>query len=247
MRITSAYSQPSEKFDENEFMRLVSHDQLPLIITGDLNAKHGSWNSRRCNIRGKALLQCSINNQQTIISPTEPTHFHSQGHRLDILDIYVLRGVNHYSSIDTLRELSSNHYPILLDVVEENQIDNELTPQLVTCSQFTTSKHSRAWIRSRRHHLQNQSLLKQLPSQSTRRDSNFRSYLENLDTSSLIAVLSEKMGNESWSQRQNCLQQTYHAIERYNQNCKKLVLAKSSLPSGSRFIEIVAFLQSVPP
>jgi hypothetical protein len=49
------------------------HDAV--ILTGDLNCKHVSWNNDSVNKKGSTLLSYCLNNAININYPNEPTHF----------------------------------------------------------------------------------------------------------------------------------------------------------------------------
>lgn len=138
VKIISSYAQPKTKFTPVDFDAILQQDNLPLIVIGDLNAKHRDWNSRVTNARGKALRDYAINNFLNTIAPVTPTHYHHLGYRPDVLDIAILRGINNHNDLSTLQELSSDHFPILLEVFDEAAEEDEVTLSSTNWVEFST-------------------------------------------------------------------------------------------------------------
>lgn len=87
-----------------------------VIIAGDLNAKHISWNSHSNNPRGRSLELLSSHLNFDVIAPMNPTHFpRNPDHRPDVLDIALLKNVNlGLRSLEAIQELDSDHRPVVL-------------------------------------------------------------------------------------------------------------------------------------
>jgi endonuclease/exonuclease/phosphatase (EEP) superfamily protein YafD len=66
----------------------------PVVLAGDFNAKHRSWNSHRANKNGNRLLDAALKSTFIVDAPTSPTYLHRfNKYRPDILDIYLTRNV----------------------------------------------------------------------------------------------------------------------------------------------------------
>src|SRR5436190_4087426 len=116
IRIVSVYNPPNKKLLPEDLDALLKEDNLPLILAGDLNAKHLAWYSRVNNASGRSLLKFATEHHLAVIGPEEPTHFHRAGHPPDLLDIAVVRGYNHNINVSTTNDLSSDHNPIIIDL-----------------------------------------------------------------------------------------------------------------------------------
>jgi hypothetical protein len=70
----SAYLPPTATITQKDLDAIFSpHDTV--ILTGDLNCKHVSWNNASVNKNGSTLLSYCLNNTITINYPNQPTHF----------------------------------------------------------------------------------------------------------------------------------------------------------------------------
>lgn len=89
-----------------------------VIIGGDLNAKHQSWNSRRPTPRGTQLrTHLDQRRDTTVEAPVTPTYYPPQVNMLsDVLDIFLLKDVNFQVECNAVDDLSSDHVPVLLTV-----------------------------------------------------------------------------------------------------------------------------------
>jgi retron-type reverse transcriptase len=89
----------------------------PTILCGDFNAKHAAWHSRRCNPSGKELHSYASRHQDVFVKgPTEPTLYHAASYLPDVIDIIVYKNLNLNIDLTTLKELSSDHNPVLIEI-----------------------------------------------------------------------------------------------------------------------------------
>ncbi|KAJ2952535.1 hypothetical protein O0L34_g6854 [Tuta absoluta] len=119
--IVSVYLSPSNNRETKPLLKSELESLFNLgdsvIIAGDLNAKHMSWNCIANNPRGNLLFEWQDELSFDLVAPTEVTHYpHTVTHRPDILDIALLKNVNlRLSSIEVRHELcDSDHRPVLL-------------------------------------------------------------------------------------------------------------------------------------
>lgn len=103
---TWVYRPISSLFDHN----------FPTIIAGDLNVKHTAWGCVITNPKGRKLLRLACDLQFSIEAPADPTHTHQAGCSPDILDIFITKHLNLNKDPRTSPELSSDHYPVLLEI-----------------------------------------------------------------------------------------------------------------------------------
>jgi len=119
LKIVSAYNPPGCHLCDAD--TLLSNTG-PTILFGDLNAKHAAWNSRRANAMGTELHGFSLRrNDVFILGPTEPTLYHHRGSQPDIIDIVVTRKLPTTVDLTVMRELSSDHNPVLIEIGGPNQ------------------------------------------------------------------------------------------------------------------------------
>lgn len=112
IKFISVYSPPKRQLITSELDSLLS-ENVPTIIAGDLNAKHGSWNSQYDNKKGRDLAKYALSNSIAIDAPDLPTLQPPNG-RPDVIDIIILKDTSHVHSLKVLHDLASDHSPILL-------------------------------------------------------------------------------------------------------------------------------------
>lgn len=87
----------------------------PLILAGDFNAKHTSWNNFSNNRKGIELVKLADSHLSDILCPNIPTLYPSRGNPSTV-DLVVRKDIDCLSSIKTINDLSSDHLPILFEV-----------------------------------------------------------------------------------------------------------------------------------
>lgn len=122
LKVVAAYYPPLDRRTNINDIKTIIDEDTPTIIMGDLNAKHSTWNSRTNNPRGNKLHKYFDTTDAIVIGPDAPTHFaHQGGH--DVLDIAIIKLVKQNCELKVLYELSSDHYPILLTLGNEQEQD----------------------------------------------------------------------------------------------------------------------------
>lgn len=81
-----------------------------------MNAKHTIWNSRISNKRRKSLAKHAEKYNYQFIGPNEPTY--SGTDRVDVLNIFIFNNIKLTVQIHTTIELSSNHSPVFLEIID---------------------------------------------------------------------------------------------------------------------------------
>lgn len=89
---------------------------VPIMICGDLNSKHPSWNSRVQNTRGLQLLRHTNNSSYVVRAPPQPTYYSYNPAILpDTLDIAVLNNIIADINLNAIPALNSDHDPVIMD------------------------------------------------------------------------------------------------------------------------------------
>jgi retron-type reverse transcriptase len=115
--VVSAYQPPGRQLDARTLDSLFNIN-VPLVLAGDLNAKHQSWNSRVSNPRGRALRNLLDHlGDINVIAPPGPTYIPDDNrHRPDVLDIALCRNLVFPVTAVNVNDLSSDHTPVLLTI-----------------------------------------------------------------------------------------------------------------------------------
>lgn len=127
LSIGSIYCPPSMKVHDfkSEMRKLLSLPG-PIILGGDVNAKHISWNNTKNNYKGIELLKIADNSFYDILSPNYPTLFPSVGDPSTV-DLVLKKGIYCVSDPKTINDLSSDHLPVIFQVSSKfENIDNLL-------------------------------------------------------------------------------------------------------------------------
>jgi len=140
IKFYAAYNPPNRQLMETDLLELLD-DESPVIVAGDLNAKHVSWNSRVANSRGNVLFQFASERNIQVLGPIEPTHCGTRG-RPDVLDIAVLNNIPYRAEVETVYELDSDHNPVLLHLEVDDLESVPETIERVDYELFTESLQS---------------------------------------------------------------------------------------------------------
>jgi Reverse transcriptase (RNA-dependent DNA polymerase)/Endonuclease-reverse transcriptase len=94
---------------------------LPIIIAGDLNAKHRSWHSQYNNKAGRAIFNLSQKHDFVVQGPTTFTRYPDIGKknnttRPDVLDIALVQNFPYHIEHHVLDKLNSDHLPVLMKI-----------------------------------------------------------------------------------------------------------------------------------
>jgi len=114
--IISAYQSPSFQMYTNDFEKILNSYQRILLV-GDLNCKHTTWNCKATNANGRKLFKYLSNSSTIMCAPDTPTYFqYDQNRSSDILDV-ILQKSNRFSiNQKPLFELDSDHLPIKITI-----------------------------------------------------------------------------------------------------------------------------------
>lgn len=120
IHIVSAYNEPRNKFQQQDLNILTSIGNRVLII-GDLNARHYTWNNHTTNTNGRTLFNFIQNTSNIIQHPDEPTHYPENGMAPTCIDIVINKNVPNATNPVSIVELSSDHNPITLELQNHPQ------------------------------------------------------------------------------------------------------------------------------
>ena len=88
-----------------------------IILLGDLNAKHTAWRNQTCNVAGKILYDFTINSNNSIMFPPEPTYCPpSDKKSSSTIDLLLTNGVFKCSRPFVRNILNSDHVPVFTSV-----------------------------------------------------------------------------------------------------------------------------------
>lgn len=126
--IIAAYNPPRNFFSERELEQFSALGDRVLII-GDLNSRHTTWNN---HTNGRTL-HSHINNSNSIVNfPNSKTHFPSNNMTPTCVDIIINKNTNYLGGPNALHELSSDHLPIYFELNIRRPNHTETTTKVLT-------------------------------------------------------------------------------------------------------------------
>ncbi|GFW56819.1 probable RNA-directed DNA polymerase from transposon X-element [Trichonephila clavipes] len=87
------------------------------IIAGDLNAAHVNWHNSSSSRCGVSLYNLVRNLRGAkLVAPQTPTHLQQRQRFGSVIDLAVFKHIPYNHSIRVLNDLSSDHYPVILEL-----------------------------------------------------------------------------------------------------------------------------------
>ena len=118
--LISCYKAPDKQVEVEDLETLLQIGHK-VIIGGDLNAKHTSWNSYTTNKAGKTIYNHIKRRLDTQVhSPTEPTR--KIKNQADILDIFIHKNITSHNKCAVINALNSDHMPVTQIITEKQAI-----------------------------------------------------------------------------------------------------------------------------
>ena len=110
----AAYLPPTSALSAADLDHIFAQNDS-IIIVGDLNSKHVSWNNTSVNRNGRALVTYCIDNQVTLSYPDQPTYFphHTAP---SVHDIALMKRCP-LSKPKAVPALSSDHNPVVFKIL----------------------------------------------------------------------------------------------------------------------------------
>jgi hypothetical protein len=124
VRILAAYLSPSRPLIDVDLSACFGGG-MPVLLAGDLNAKHMDWNSRLSTRRGKLLHDYADGNSCLIFGPDSPTTSpYNPLATPDVLDIVMTKNLTFPVYLTSCSALSSDHLPVLIDTTCHSSFQN---------------------------------------------------------------------------------------------------------------------------
>lgn len=121
--LIAAYKPPNKIFPTSCYKEIFDKYSR-IILLGDLNSKHRSWGCNSSTAQGKRLFKFTVENNISVLTPTEATHFPYNTNIVpDILDVVLTKGITFPIFQNVLYDLQSDHNPVLIKLfkpIEEN-------------------------------------------------------------------------------------------------------------------------------
>lgn len=114
--ITAAYSPRFNQQFTSDIKLLTSND-CPFFILGDLNAKHIAWNCDRNNQAGNSLFELQQREPFLIFGTAEHTHYPHSGATASTIDILLTNAHHNFELIALPNKLSSDHAPVICHIL----------------------------------------------------------------------------------------------------------------------------------
>jgi hypothetical protein len=115
VKILAAYLSPSRPLIRADLSACFG-GVMPVLMAGDLNAKHVDWNSRLTTRRGELLRDYADGNSCLIFGPDTPTtNPYNPLDTPDVLDAVITKNLTSPVYLTWCSALSSDHLPVLID------------------------------------------------------------------------------------------------------------------------------------
>lgn len=121
--IAAVYNQPRNNFTTNDLELLADLGRKVLII-GDLNARHHTWNNHVTNLNGRTLYNFTLNNNLIVQNTARPTHFPDNGTTPTTIDIILNKNVSNNTEPKSISELNSDHNPVTFEIHDQYKNDD---------------------------------------------------------------------------------------------------------------------------
>jgi len=119
------YVPPKAQLNTNTLSNiLIKHS--PIVIGGDYNAKHKSWNNFTNNARGIQLYKF-INNNDISVIHSNTYSYHAPHRKPSNIDLFLTKDVPYNYTCCTINDLTSNHLPVILKFDRVNIAKTEFT------------------------------------------------------------------------------------------------------------------------
>jgi hypothetical protein len=124
LKILAVYLSPSRLIVESDLSACFGGG-VPVLMVGDLNAKHVDWKSRLTTTRGKLLFDYASRNSCVIYGPDLPTTLpYDSSVTPDVLDIVITKDLTFPVYLTACSALSSDHLPVLIDTTYRSSFRN---------------------------------------------------------------------------------------------------------------------------
>ena len=117
LTIITTYVRPQNKIDTKE-LQILMNTSAKVIIAGDLNAKHQTWNCNNANKNGKAIHKFINNGPYAIKAPDSYTLYPYNNTRLSTVDIALIKNITNFQSIEVINDLDSDYHPIIITLAK---------------------------------------------------------------------------------------------------------------------------------
>ena len=117
--VCSLYLPPSEDISRQALEDLLNELPRPVILLGDMNARHHLWGDCTHNTRGTMIAKLMEESDLVVMNTGDPTHFHEQTGTQSVIDLTICSPAAALDfSLDVLGSLrGSDHYPITLQTL----------------------------------------------------------------------------------------------------------------------------------
>ena len=122
--ICGAYAKPRIRINDKDYDNIFNLGNKVLIL-GDLNCRHKSWNNKLNNRNGNNLLHYIEQHNIQIKTTNIPTHYPENSMTPTYIDIGINKNITKISELTVHKELSSDHLPIYIELYDKINTDNE--------------------------------------------------------------------------------------------------------------------------
>lgn len=116
-KVVGLYKNPRYRLTTADLNRIFSWSSR-MIVMGDMNCAHPSWNCNRTNPSGTVLYKFVMESDRVLMHhPDTPTHYPYNGDRPSTIDLVLTKGIGVPNNLRTEEEMNSDHYPVVFEAL----------------------------------------------------------------------------------------------------------------------------------
>jgi hypothetical protein len=188
--VLAAYNRPSNRLAWRD-LHNIFETASRVLVAGDFNCKHPTWNCNRSNPNGTLLKDFADDNDLQIHNTDDPTHYPANGMTPTTIDLIITKNLSGLTKPISLPELESDHNPVVAMI--KNQFKEDRGPNVIRINKIN-------WVSFRRTLDKNVKINRDIPDKNAL-DREVTRFIESVDSavakSTRKIIIDKSNNNES--------------------------------------------------
>jgi hypothetical protein len=188
--LLAAYNRPSNRLAWRD-LHNIFETASRVLVAGDFNCKHPTWNCNRSNPNGTLLKDFADDNDLQIHNTDDPTHYPANGMTPTTIDLIITKNLIGLTKPISLPELESDHNPVVAMI--KNQFKEDRGPNVIRINKIN-------WVSFRRTLDKNVKINRDIPDKNAF-DREVTRFIESVDSavakSTRKIIIDKSNNNES--------------------------------------------------